>query len=212
MTAGKSVAVVELVTQLRKLLEAVSISNIASKRGRPPTVATLLSRAQANFFASTRPAHAQQNSNGPTTLTAALLNEGAFDAMRKSYGLNHWAMSDRLILNVLALDEGADSECELRTPDAPTYAALQKRTAEELDAKAYAIARSSKRGGEKLSPETQKSLIESVAPDILMQLGARKISYKVAQKELAAKKLPVPSERSLRRMIRSKTGQKPLSA
>ena len=161
------------------------------------------------------PNHAkvQGNSSADKALDSPIgLSKKAFSdswkLIRKNYGLHHKAIPDSLVLDVLAMEEGPDPECEERNPNAMPFSEIQKRTTESLEIKRSEIAKNTKKGGHHTREVTQQSLIEEKAPEVLSQLASGDISYKAAQKQLAEKKLPVPPERSLRRMISSKTGQK----
>lgn len=207
MTAEKSLAVVVLVTLLRNLSVAVSITNIASKRGRPPTIATLLSRVQASSLAKTRQADAPQPSSERSSAMTALLNEGAFASVRKSYGLHHKTIPDSLVLDVLALDEGPDPEYEARYAGALSYAALRERTMAALTSREIAIHCAAVAGGSKSPGEPRIKLVEKKAPGVIEKLAAGG-RYKAAARELENSSLDtsdIPAERTLRRWIREKS-------
>ena len=205
----KAVAVLRSVTQFRKWLQAVSTSNIMRTRGRPPSIATLLSRAHSAFLESTRPAYAKPRPGNPSSLMTALLDEGAFASVRKSYGLHHKSIPDRLVLDVLALDEASDEGFQTGAPVSQRYLELQAKVAADLDTLRTEIRRNAKYGGRSVSPVTQRSQIEAVAPQLLLDLAGKRITPETMQSRLRKLQVPfqIPTVRSLRRMAQQKRGQ-----
>lgn len=139
-----------------------------------------------------------------------LFNVGSLANIRKNLGLDHITAPHALIMNILALAEGRDTDWEARHPDSPTFAEREARTMAQLDDVKRAIKQNAKISGQKVSPETHRSLIEKKAPEILAQLETGAISCREAQELLDAKRLPIPAERSLRRMVQGKRGQEPV--
>ena len=142
-------------------------------------------------------------------LAIDLFNVGSVANIRKNLGLDHITVPHALIMDLLALAEGPDTDWEARHPGALTFAEREARTMTELDDVKRDITRNAKKSGQEVSPRTQQSLIEKKAPEILAQLETGAISCREAQKLLDAKKLPIPAERSLRRMVQKKRGQEP---
>lgn len=140
-----------------------------------------------------------------------LFNVGAFANIRRDLGLDHAATPHQLVLDVLTLSEDPDPECEARHPNAPTSATLKKRTIEALEAKRSEIATNAQKSGQKVSNKTQRRQIEAVAPKLLQDLAAGQITPETMQTRLRKlpKSIPIPTVRSLRRMVQEKRGQKP---
>ena len=140
-----------------------------------------------------------------------LFNVGSLANIRKNLGLDHITAPHALIMNILALAEGPDTDWEAARPGAPTFAEREAQTMAKLDDVRRAIKQNAKKSGQQVSPRTQLSVIEKDAPEILEKLKTGSISYKEAQKRLKALRLPIPAERSLRRMVRKKSGQEPVT-
>lgn len=181
------------------------------QRGRPPSIAAFLLRAHAAYLESTRPAYAKERLHKPSNLMTALLNEGAFAAVRKSYGLHHKSFPDSLALDMLSLDDASDECFEAGVQVSPVYLELQAKVLSEWMARNTAISKNAKDSGQKVREVTQRTQIEAVAPHLLLDLVEKRITPETMQTRLRKLQVsfPIPSVRSLRRMAQQKRGQEP---
>lgn len=114
-----------------------------------------------------------------------------------------------MVLLVLAASEDPDPECAARHPGAESWDALQARKQRMWADEMSAISTLCKKGGQKLRSRTLQQAIDKADPTLLSKLKAHDLAYAVFQAVLRRKKLPVSSERQLRRMIRSKPANNP---
>lgn len=173
------------------------------QRGRPPSQSTLHMQAMKG----SRPAYAGPKTPRHSDLLKAL--QHYWQVLRANQGLQSKTVSDEFALRVIAMDEERLEALISGSLLSAERLALHSEILKKLEAMKIAVSGNARRSGQKVSAKTQQSLIEKDAPEILCRLIAGQISYKVAQRLLGEKRLPIPAERSLRRMVRSKTGQEP---
>ncbi len=156
------------------------------KRGRPLLPSNKAKREAEKLLADSRPHYAINRT--PSNPLSHLADGTAFKSVKKGLGLNHTAIPDALVLDVLSSMEGGGDD-------------FLREVNTRINEKTEAIKRNAKRGGDRHPTSTVRHKVEAndTIREPLRAFYAGEMRCKTLIRLLEKEQLPVPSERTLRR-------------